>query len=79
MNLEIFTMLIGFICLFFAIIQTNNSTNSRIDNLRMEIDSKIDKVENRFEDDIKELRGLILGLYSPRLLTQLDKSDKDAA
>lgn len=90
MNLEfiitISTMIIGFLGIIIMIFQQNQQINSRFDSLRnelktefktdiSEIKTDINRLETRFEGDIKELRGLILGLYSPRLIDKIDKQD----
>lgn len=90
MNLEfiitISTMIIGFLGIIIMIFQQNQQINSRFDSLRnelktefktdvSEIKTDINRIETRFESDVKELRGLILGLYSPRLIDKIDKQD----
>ncbi len=74
--ITIFTMIIGFLGVILTIISLNNGLRSENNSLRSELKAEISRLENRFEDDIKELRGLILGLYSPRLFKNVD--DKDA-
>ena len=82
MNYEILTMIVGFLGLLLMVWQLNYQTRSDITNLRSEVKADMSRLENRIEDDIKdlradnkELRGLIIGLYSPRLLDKIDKKD----
>lgn len=68
------TMIIGFLGVILTVITLNNSLrtdmDNKIDSLRLEFKADI----ARLESDIKELRGLILGLYNPRF----NKEDKAA-
>jgi hypothetical protein len=84
--ITICTMLIGFLGVIFTVISLNNSLRSEIkaeiNNLRTEYKEELKKLEERFEsrfqrveDDIKELRSLIMGLYSPRLVERTEKKD----
>lgn len=76
------TVIIGFLGTILTVIALNNSTRAElktdIKNEASKLDLRIDRLETRFESEIKELRGLILGLYNPSLFSKINK-DKDAA
>ena len=72
-NYQILTIIIEFLGLLLIVWQLNYQTRSDIKAVETRLENRINQLENRFKNDIKELKGLMLGLYSPRLLDKIDK------
>lgn len=62
------TMIIGFLGVFIMLFQLMQQLNTKIDTVEAKLEARINALEARFEADIKELRGLIIGLYQPKII-----------